>query len=93
MAYFSIRSGTIDFIQRFAKLKNVLSRFPQEFFPKPQPYGFVAVYNEDGEAIRSFHDTKGQVLTAITSAEVKNGYLFMGSLTSDHVSVLDLTEL
>ena len=89
IAFYSTRSGLIDFLQRFRRLKNALSHLPKALFPAPAAYGFVAVVSPEGEFLRSYHDPKGKVAAAVTSVEEYEGQLIMGTLKGRQIMVVD----
>jgi sugar lactone lactonase YvrE len=88
IAFYSPRSKTIDLVQKFAWLKNILARLPKSYLPKPESYGFVGRYNLQGEPLATLHDPSGQVLANVTSVEEFAGRLYIGSLQTDAVGVV-----
>lgn len=92
VAFFSIRSKLIDSIQPFKHLKNFFAKLPKEWLPNPQPYGFVAKYDPDGEVVLSFHDDTAENLGPITSVQEFDGQIYMGTLQGQAVGVLELME-
>ena len=58
--------------------------------PKPVPYGLVIAVDENGQIVRSLHDTSGQHLRMITSAKPVGDYLYFGSLENDRIGRLKI---
>ncbi|WP_236171446.1 SMP-30/gluconolactonase/LRE family protein [Pseudomonas pseudonitroreducens] len=86
----SPRKADADMIQQLPWLKRQLTKLPRAVLPKPVPYGLVIQVNEQGEIVRSLHDTSGQHLRMVTSAKPVNGVLFLGSLENDRIGRLPI---
>lgn len=86
----SPRKTDADVIQQMPWLKRQLTKLPRAVLPKPVPYGLVIQVNENGEIVRSLHDTSGQHLRMVTSAKPVNGVLYLGSLENDRIGRLPL---
>ncbi len=90
LALFTVRSTEMDALHPFPALKQFLARLPENFWPQPEPWGFVAQLDQDGNIIRSLQDPGGEHLFAITSARQYNDVLYLGSLYNDRIGVLPL---
>lgn len=86
----SPRKADADMIQQLPWLKRQLTKLPRAVLPKPVPYGLVIQVNEQGEIVRSLHDTSGQHLRMVTSAKPVNGVLYLGSLENDRIGRLPI---
>ena len=86
----SPRKADADMIQQMPWLKRQLTKLPRAVLPKPVPYGLVIQVNENGEIVRSLHDTSGQHLRMVTSAKPVNGVLYLGSLENDRIGRLPI---
>ncbi len=75
----------MDAIHPYPFLKNLISKLPKLFWPKPKSYGLVISFNEKGKIIQSLQDPKGEYLKEITSVIEHEGYLYMGSLHGDRI--------
>jgi len=93
LAFYTQRSGLLDDLHSSPFLKKVIARLPQSLWPKPEPYGFVAKLNEEGEILRTLQDPGGEHLFAVTSAKEVDSTLYLGSLHNDRIGVLSLEEL
>ncbi|MDV6236729.1 SMP-30/gluconolactonase/LRE family protein [Leptospira ellisii] len=86
IALFTVRNSLLDdILHPRPALKNLIAKLPEIFWPKAEPYGFVLAVDESGTPIRSFQDTKGERMKAVTSAKFKDGFLYMGSLHNDRI--------
>lgn len=83
------RNAQIDSLHPYPWLKNMAAKLPRSMQPGPEPYGFVAAFNEEGELLGSLHDTDGDRLRMITSVKARQGALYFGSLDSDRIGRLD----
>jgi sugar lactone lactonase YvrE len=92
MAIPTVRNPLLDLLHPFPALKNLLARLPRSLSPKPQPYGLIIAINEEGNVIRSLHDTDGSVVSQITSVRQKGNLLLMGNLEQHYVALLDLNQ-
>lgn len=93
VAFPTLRNRQIDTLHRFPWLKDLVAKLPAGLQPKPQEYGLVVAFNEQGEVVTSLHDTKGRHLQEITSVNPSNGYLYFGSLHNDRIGRLALRSI
>lgn len=84
------RKADADFLHRHPWLKAQLAKLPRALWPKAIPYGFAIAINEQGEIIRSLHDTSGSHLRMITSVKPVGDYLYFGSLDNDRIGRLKI---
>ncbi|MGG2397383.1 SMP-30/gluconolactonase/LRE family protein [Pseudomonas sp. SH1-B] len=84
------RKADADFLHRHPWLKAQLAKLPRALWPKAIPYGFAIALNEQGEIVRSLHDTSGTHLRMITSVKPVGDYLYFGSLDNDRIGRLEL---
>lgn len=82
------RKADADFILGQPWLKRQLTKLPRALLPKPVPYGLVIALDENGQIVRSLHDTSGQHLRMITSAKPVGDSLYFGSLENDRIGRL-----
>lgn len=52
-------------------------------------YGFVAEYDLNGKALRSWHDPTGNVVNCATSLNVHENKVYVGSYKDDYIAVID----
>jgi len=90
LALFSVRDDLADMMHRHPALKRVMATFPRFMWPGPKPYGLVLALDERGTVVKSFHDTSGGRLRAITSAVEHEGHLYIGSLHERKIGKLRL---
>lgn len=84
------RKADADFLHRHPWLKAQLAKLPRALWPKAIPYGFAIAINEQGEIIRSLHDTSGSHLRMVTSVKPVGDYLYFGSLDNDRIGRLKI---
>ncbi|QLC74419.1 SMP-30/gluconolactonase/LRE family protein [Pseudomonas sp. LPB0260] len=82
------RKADADFLHRHPWLKAQLAKLPRALWPKAIPYGLVIAVNEQGEIVRSLHDSSGSHLRMVTSAKPVGDYLYLGSLDNDRLGRL-----
>ncbi|MBI2823523.1 MAG: strictosidine synthase family protein [Planctomycetia bacterium] len=85
LALFTVRNETGDWLAPRPMLKRTLAKLPGFLWPQPQPYAFVVKLDEQGNIVDSFQDPTGKHLREITSAQERNGYLYLGSLRNDRI--------
>ncbi|MFP4392084.1 MAG: SMP-30/gluconolactonase/LRE family protein [Desulfohalobiaceae bacterium] len=88
LAFFTKRNKWLDNLHPYPLLKSVLSKLPQGLWPDPEPYGFVAELNSQGEILGSFQDPGGKKMFAVTSAKEVESKLYLGSLYNDRIGAL-----
>lgn len=86
----SPRKDDADLLHRYPWLKAQISKLPRAFWPKATPYGLVIQLDENGQIIRSLHESSASHLRMITSAKPVAGYLYLGSLENDRIGKLKL---
>ncbi|WP_159972323.1 SMP-30/gluconolactonase/LRE family protein [Pseudomonas sp. 8Z] len=86
----SPRKADADFLHRHPWLKAQIAKLPRMFWPKPIAYGLVIAINEQGQIVRSLHDTSGTHLRMITSVKPVGDMLYFGSLDNDRIGRLQL---
>lgn len=84
------RKADADFLHRHPWLKAQLAKLPRFMWPKAIPYGFAIALDEQGNIVRSLHDTSGTHLRMVTSVKPVGDQLYLGSLDSDRIGRLDL---
>ena len=84
------RKADADFLHRHPWLKAQLAKLPRALWPKAVPYGFAIALNENGEIVRSLHDTSGTHLRMVTSVKPVGDYLYLGSLDNDRIGKLQI---
>lgn len=84
------RKADADFLHRHPWLKAQMAKLPRALWPKAIPYGFAIALNEQGEIVRSLHDTSGTHLRMITSVKPVGDYLYFGSLDNDRIGKLKI---
>lgn len=86
----SPRKADADFLHRHPWLKAQIAKLPRALWPKPIAYGLVIAINEQGEIVRSLHDTSGTHLRMITSVKPVGDSLYFGSLDNDRIGKLQI---
>ena len=84
------RKADADFLHRHPWLKAQLAKLPRTLWPKAIPYGLAIALNEQGEIVRSLHDTSGSHLRMVTSVKPVGDYLYFGSLDNDRIGRLKI---
>lgn len=84
------RNAMLDNTHPFPLLKRLVAKLPASLQPKPQSYGFVLELDEEGNVIRNLQDSDGSQYPFITSAQERNGVLYLGSLTGSGIASLPL---
>ena len=91
VAYPSPRKADLDLLSGQPWLRNVIAKLPKALLPKPVQMGFVAAYDEQTGALKqALFDNDGLHLRMITSATPANGKLYLGSLESDRVGLVEV---
>jgi sugar lactone lactonase YvrE len=90
VSLFTVRNAPADFMAPRPFLKRMLSKLPHALWPKAEPYGFVIELDETGRIVRSLHDPGGKIVRQVTSAQEKDGKLYLGTLTGDRIAVVPL---
>lgn len=84
------RKADADFLHRHPWFKAQLAKLPRALWPQAIPYGFAIAINEQGEIVRSLHDTSGTHLRMVTSVKPVGDYLYFGSLDNDRIGRLKI---
>lgn len=84
------RKADADFLHRHPWLKAQLAKLPRFMWPKAIPYGLAIALDEQGNIVRSLHDTSGAHLRMVTSVKPVGDQLYLGSLDNDRIGRLDL---
>lgn len=79
------RNPLLDMSHPYPWLKKQMSKLPKFLQPKAKPYGFVVALNEEGQVIKTLHDTTGSVVSEITSVEQFGKRLLLGTLNGDRI--------
>ncbi len=90
LALFTIRNDRMDSLHPSPFLKKVIANLPKVFWPKPEPYGFAVLLNEQGEILQTLQDPGGLSLREVTSVIQKGNKLYIGSLYHDRIGIYDL---
>ncbi|EPG75086.1 strictosidine synthase [Leptospira fainei serovar Hurstbridge str. BUT 6] len=91
LALFTVRNPMMDNLlhpRPWAKV--VVAKLPKFLWPKPKPYGFAVLLNEDARVLASFQEPSGNHLKEITSVKRKGDYLYLGSLHNDRIGKFEL---
>ncbi|EKF74814.1 hypothetical protein A11A3_06265 [Alcanivorax hongdengensis A-11-3] len=92
LALFSPRNAALDAMADKPLLRKVAYRLPEFLQPQPVHHGFVLGLDEQGQVIANLQDDSKGAFSPITSAEQKDGILYLGSLTEDRLAAYPLTE-
>jgi len=90
LALFTVRKRLLDRIHPHPFLKEQLIKLPRALWPKPAPYGFVAVFDEDGKIIRTLQDPGGQTVRGVTTARPAGDKLYLGSFEGEWLASVPL---
>lgn len=90
LALFTVRNDRMDSLHPSPFLKKLIANLPKMFWPKPEPYGFAILLNEQGEILQTLQDPGGLELKEVTSAIQKGDNLYIGSLYHDRIGIYDL---
>ncbi len=75
------RNPLIDGSARRPFLRKVMARLPDFLQPAPARYGHVVGLDEDGQVRCSLQHPSGEAFAIITSAQERDGWLYLGSLS------------
>ncbi|WCL48450.1 SMP-30/gluconolactonase/LRE family protein [Leptospira sp. GIMC2001] len=90
LALFTKRNSQMDNMHPSPWKKKFTSFLPKFLWPSPEPYGFVLRLSEKGEILESYQDPSGKNMRAITHAQKKGNTLYLGSLYSNWIGILDI---
>ena len=85
VAMFTVRNQAADRLQPRPWAKRLLAKLPSFLWPRPEPYGLVLAFGEQGRLLRSFHDPGGRRVSPVTSVQPADGVLYLGTLTGDWI--------
>jgi coenzyme PQQ biosynthesis protein B len=90
VAFFTVRNPTADRLAPSPFLTKVVWRLPAFLLPTPQKVGLVLELDDEGNVLRSLHDTTGEHMATITSVEEVDGTLHLGTLHAAQIGRLRL---
>jgi sugar lactone lactonase YvrE len=85
VAMFTLRNKAADRLQPRPWAKRLLAKLPAFLWPRPEPYGLVLAFDEQGRLLRSLHDPGGRHVSPITSVQPAGDVLYLGTLTGDWI--------
>lgn len=85
LAIYTVRNSLLDLIHPFELVTKQYSKLPKFLWPKPKPYGFIVILNEQGEILRSYQDTTGKIAKGITSCIEQDDFYYIGFLHEDKI--------
>lgn len=85
LALYTVRNSLLDIIHPFESITKQYSKLPKFLWPKPKPYGFIAILNEKGEFLRTYQDTSGKIAKGITSCIEEKGFYYIGFLHEEKI--------
>lgn len=80
------RDKSLDEIHPKPMAKKLVYGLPSILQPEAVPYGMIMHLSKNGEILKAYHDTTGEVVAEATSVEEHNGYLYFGGDVSPHIS-------
>ncbi len=89
----TLRNAQLDSLHPYPSLKNISAKLPDAFQPKPIPYGFVVLLDENTSVLATLQDPSGEHLSEITSAQQVDDKLYLGTLRGDRIGVVPLKAL
>ena len=89
VGYASPRNPQVDLISNKPWMKHVAHRMPEALTPKALRHGMVMGFANDGTVLHNLQDSTGKIAST-TTARVKNGTLYIGSLEESHIAIIDL---
>ncbi|MEO1142090.1 MAG: SMP-30/gluconolactonase/LRE family protein [Pseudomonadota bacterium] len=84
----SPRSEPVDRLSGSPFLRKVIMRLPEAVRPKPQRYGFIIWFEEDGEVRQTVQDPSGAYALTTGALTGANGRVYVSSLTEAKLGVL-----
>lgn len=87
---FSPRKALLDAVHPHPLVKRVLAGMPKAVQPKPERAGMVIEIDGDGRVLRALRDDDGSTFPHATSAEERDGSLWLGSLYGTAIARLAL---
>ncbi|WP_165778854.1 SMP-30/gluconolactonase/LRE family protein [Leptospira perolatii] len=93
LALFTVRDSFLDkFLHPRPWAKLLIAKLPKFLWPKPEPYGFAALFDEEGHCLVSFQEPTGEHLKEITSVKRNGNFIYLGSLHNDRIGKFLLPE-
>jgi hypothetical protein len=86
-------SKMVEFISPYVSIKKILTYLPIKLVPIPSPFAMIVKLDESGKIVQCLRDMDRSVVPSVTDAFEHDGKLYMASIKSDYVGVLDLKEL
>lgn len=75
------RNAFLDQTAGAPLLRKIATRLPSSLHPKPERYGHVVALDGDGRVRCSLQHPSGEAFAVITSAQERDGWLYLGSLS------------
>jgi hypothetical protein len=66
-------------------LKNLLSKLPKSLQPSAIRHGLVIALDEEGNVLEALHDSDGDPVYMVTSAQQEGDMLYLGSLDAPQI--------
>lgn len=92
VALATTRNEQLDAMHPFPFLKNLVAKLPNAWQPQPRMLGLVLELDEQGQVVRTLQDTNGDHYPFITSAQERDGVLYLGSLYTSGIARLPLSD-
>ena len=86
----TVRNHQLDSLHPHPLLKNLVAKLPDALRPTPPSFGLVLELDENAGILRSLQDPDGNHYPFITSAQERDGALYLGSLENDSIARLSL---
>lgn len=80
------RSDALDKIQPKVGLKKFIFALPTWMQPKQEKFGMIMHLSANGEAIKTYYDPTGKLVSEASSIEEHDGYLYLGGDLIDHIN-------
>ncbi len=88
VAFPSVRTPRIDYLQHAPMLKNILAYLPIPTWGTLPKYGLIVRINNNGQIVESLHDRTHKVW-CVTNVVPWKDYLFLGTLDGDAIARLE----
>lgn len=86
----SPRNRMMDALAGAPRVRALVPRLPQSWRPKPERVGMVLVYDLEGKLVDSLQHHHPESYSPIASAEVRDGWLYLGSFARHGLARLRL---
>lgn len=90
LALATARNRQADSLHPHPFLKNLAAKLPAFLRPEPAPFGMVLELDENGTPLRNLQDADGNHFSFITSAQERQGALYLGTLSGNRIGRLPL---